>query len=43
MNEKLQYASMLEIPVSTCTVSVKEQKKKGEQAAGLQTSERGNG
>ena len=29
MNEKLQYASMLEIPVSTCTVSVKEQKKKG--------------
>ena len=27
MNEKLQYASMLEIPVSTCTVSVKEQKK----------------
>lgn len=28
MNEKLQYASMLEIPVSTCSVTVKEVKKK---------------
>ncbi|MBQ3116027.1 MAG: peptidoglycan DD-metalloendopeptidase family protein [Clostridia bacterium] len=27
MNEKLQYASMLEIPVSTCSVTVKEGKK----------------
>ena len=28
MNEKLQYASMLEIPVSTCNVSVKPAKKR---------------
>ena len=28
MNEKLQYATMLEIPVSTCSVSVKPAKKK---------------
>lgn len=28
MNEKLQYATMLEIPVSTCTVNVKPPKKK---------------
>lgn len=29
MNEKLQYASMLEIPVNTCTVTTKPIKKKG--------------
>ena len=28
MNDKLQYASMLEIPVSTCNITVKESKKK---------------
>ena len=28
MNDKLQYASMLEIPVSTCNITVKETKKK---------------
>ena len=29
MNEKLQYASMLEIPVNTCSVTIKENKRKG--------------
>ena len=28
MNDKLQYASMLEIPVSTCNISIKPQKKR---------------
>ena len=29
MNEKMQYASMLEMPVNTCSVTVKEVKRKG--------------